>query len=149
MHHAVAVAALADGSGSLEIREVLDVFGENEDAAEFIAYVDRTGDMALSLHEWMDYFFGFWRYHPGLARRNVAFLMQRAAELQMAPSRPPPENNDEAEAEAATKVQALIRGKVARQERDAQAAAARAEQEAAATKMQAISRGRKSRGSNK
>ena len=135
---------VADGSGSLEILEVVELFEGEEDAAEFIAYVDQTGDMALSLDEWMTYFFGFWRIHPGLARRNVAFLMQRAAEMQTMPSRPPPsatgdgaEAMAQAEAEAATKVQALIRGKTARKEKE--------EQAAAATKMQARVRGKAAR----
>ena len=93
------------------------MLGDDDQGAEFLAYADGNGDMILNLSEWMNYFYGFWRYHPGMARANVAYLMQRAAELQTMPQGPP--MSKEAEDEAATRVQAIIRGRNERASREA------------------------------
>lgn len=116
-----------DGSGTLELQEILLMLGDDDQGAEFLAYADGNGDMILNLSEWMNYFYGFWRYHPGMARANVGYLMQRAAELQTMPQGPP--MSKEAEDEAATRVQSVIRGKNAREEK------AKKEAEKAASKM--------------
>ena len=57
--------------------------------AESLKYADEDGDKKLSLDEWMEFFMGFWRFHPQVARGNVAYLMNRAAELRMMPALPP------------------------------------------------------------
>lgn len=78
-----------DGSGSLELHEVLVMMGDDEQGKELLMYADDNGDKSLSIDEWMMFFQGFWRYHPQAARRNVNFLMGRAAELRMLPAMPP------------------------------------------------------------
>ena len=78
-----------DGSGMLEVSELLVMMGDDEQGAEFLKYADANGDKALSLDEWMIFFMGFWRYHPQVARNNVAYLMKRAEELRMMPALPP------------------------------------------------------------
>ena len=78
-----------DGSGTLELSEVLVMMGDDEQGAEFLKYADENGDQKLSLDEWMEFFMGFWRFHPQVARNNVAYLMNRAAELRMMPAMPP------------------------------------------------------------
>jgi len=78
-----------DQSGELELQEVLLAFGGDEEGKEFVEYCDQNGDKSISLQEWGEFFFGFWRYHPGRARQIVGFLMQRAGELQMMPALPP------------------------------------------------------------
>ena len=69
--------------GSLPVRAVCS------QGVEFLKYADENGDKKLSLDEWMEFFMGFWRFHPQVARNNVAYLMNRAEELRMMPAMPP------------------------------------------------------------
>ena len=50
-----------DGSGVLEVNEILVMMGDDEQGAEFLKYADQNADKALSLDEWMGFFMGFWR----------------------------------------------------------------------------------------
>lgn len=78
-----------DGSGQLELNEVLVMMGDDEEGMEFLRYADDDGSATLTLDEWMSFFLGFWRYHPRMARHNVGYLMGRAAELRSMPALPP------------------------------------------------------------
>jgi len=81
-----------DGSGELELPEVMMAIGDDAQGAEFVKFVDGevgNSDQVVSVDEWMNYFFAFWRTNPAVARSNVGFLMQRAAELRMMPGMPP------------------------------------------------------------
>ena len=79
-----------DRSGVLEMREVMMMIGDDDEGAELAAYLDADGDKVVSLDEWMGFLMGFWRNGPALARAIVDHLIQRAAELRMMPSMPPP-----------------------------------------------------------
>ena len=78
-----------DGSGQLELNEILVMMGDDEHGRDFLQYADTNGSSSLTLDEWQSFFLGFWRYHPQMARHNVGFLMGRAAELRSMPSLPP------------------------------------------------------------
>jgi len=89
-----------DGSGQLEMGEIMLAIGDDSQGADFVKFVDgEMGDdnKVVSLEEWMTYFFNFWRVNPAVARMNVGFLMQRAAELRMMPGLPPAQKAAEAD----------------------------------------------------
>lgn len=78
-----------DGSGQLEMQEVLMAIGDDAQGADFVKFADVNNDGVLSLEEWMVFFFSFWRAAPAVARANVAFLQEQAAALRMMPAMPP------------------------------------------------------------
>ena len=89
MCHALFMEFDKDGSGTLDLNEVLLMIGDDEQGKEFLEYADANGDKKLSLEEWMMFHFGFWRTNPRVARGNVAFLIKQAEALSMMPAGPP------------------------------------------------------------
>ena len=79
----------SDGSGALELAEIMQMVGDDEMGAAFASFLDVDGDKSVSLDEWLGFLMGFWRMHPMGARNMVANLMQRAAELATMPAMPP------------------------------------------------------------
>lgn len=80
----------ADSSGVLEMREVMVMMGDDNDGAAFLKYADGDENKSVDFFEWSAFWLGFWRSAPGVARGNIGYLMQRAAELASMPAMPPP-----------------------------------------------------------
>lgn len=79
-----------DGSGALDLHELMATFGDDELGKGFMQYCDANADQIVTLDEWMQFLMHMWLRSPALARHHNHFLMQRAAELKTMPAMAPP-----------------------------------------------------------
>ena len=56
--HALFLEFDQDGSGQLELHEVLVMMGDDEQGRELLRYADEDGNNTLSLDEWLEFFLG-------------------------------------------------------------------------------------------